>query len=273
MGYFREIPIRTKGHQGVLYLTDDLTLAKALRSEGKAVLPVRTAENRTDDFCGFSYAVEEPEQLPERYLCRMYERLKGLPWEIVRTKRCIVREMIPEDAAAFFRLYEDASVARFMKDLRDTVEAQEAYIEDYQKSMYGFYEFGVWTILEKESGEVIGKAGFSLREGFDEPELGYLIGEKWQGRGLAKEVCEAILAYGFDEPGFDRVQILTEEENTASVALAKSLGATETLPVTVGAQKLRRFVMDAPSTARTQIMGRNEDKNENDDCKNRQNLG
>ena len=36
----------------------------------------------------------------------------------------------------------------------EEARAQEAYIEDYQKSMYGFYEFGVWTILEKESGEV-----------------------------------------------------------------------------------------------------------------------
>ena len=72
--------------------------------------------------------------------------------------------------------------------------------------------------------QVIGRAGFSNREGHEDPELGFVIGVPWQKKGLATEVCTALLQYGKEELGFDRVQMLVMPENRVSLRLAEKLG-------------------------------------------------
>ena len=103
-------------------------------------------------------------------------------------------------------------------------DEEQRYIRDYIEKVYGFYGFGMWTVCLKETGEVIGRAGLSMREEFEEPELGYVIGEKWQRRGIAEEVCREILAYGRDELGFEQVRALMHPENKASKRLCGKLG-------------------------------------------------
>ena len=63
----------------------------------------------------------------------------------------------------------------------------------------------------------------SNREGYENPELGFVIGVPWQGCGYATEVCEALLQYGKRELGFERVQMLVMPENTVSLHLAEKL--------------------------------------------------
>ena len=58
----------------------------------------------------------------------------------------------------------------------------------------------------------------------DLPYLGYMIGTPWQGRGIAYEVCKAILDYGREELGFEQVALLVDKDNEASIGLADKLG-------------------------------------------------
>ena len=67
-------------------------------------------------------------------------------------------------------------------------------------------------------------AGFSYREGFEEPEIGFMIGVPWQRRGYAEEVCRAILDYGRDVLGFGTVQAFVRTGNEASMKLCEKLG-------------------------------------------------
>lgn len=176
------------------------------------------------DFSGVPYAVMDTEDLDGKYLERIWQRYRGIPWEICRTKRCLVRETIPADVESFYRIYRDESITEYMEDLFEEPERERQYIRDYIEHVYGFYGFGMWTVCLGESGEVIGRAGLSLREGFEEPELGYVIGKKWQRQGIATEVCREILNYGRDELGFERVRVLMHPENTASEGLCRKLG-------------------------------------------------
>lgn len=176
------------------------------------------------DFSGIPYAVTDIDDLDERYLERVWQRYRRLPWIICETKRCLVRETVPEDVDSFYRIYRDKSITAYMEDLFEDKEEERQYIRDYIEKVYGFYGFGMWTVCLKETGEVIGRAGLSMREGFEEPELGYVIGKKWQRQGIAAEVCREILAYGRDELGFERVRALMHPENTASKRLCCKLG-------------------------------------------------
>lgn len=224
MDYLRTIEINTPELKGVLYVTDDPSEAERLRDSGEAVLVYFHDGNRDRDFSGFTFGVEDPEQLEDEYVERVYRRLKGLPWNILETERCLIRETTPEDVEDFFRIYSDPAVTKFMEGLYPDKEQEKEYIREYIKQVYTFYEFGVWTVVEKCSGSVIGRAGFSYREGYDDPEIGFIIGVPWQRRGYGEEVCRGILEYGRTVLGFDKVQALVETENAASLNLCDKLG-------------------------------------------------
>ena len=135
-----------------------------------------------------------------------------------------MRETTQGDVESFYQIYRDKGITAYMENLYEDGERERQYIRDYIEKVYGFYGFGMWTVCLKATGEVIGRAGLSMREGFEEPELGYVIGEKWQRQGIAAEVCGKILVYGREELGFERIRVLMHPENTASERLCHKLG-------------------------------------------------
>lgn len=210
----------------VLYLTDQADFAISLAENGLPVLGLLHDRNRQESFGGVQFLVEGAEDITADYLERVYRRCVGLPWEIMETKRCILRETTEEDLDAFYRIYAEPSIIRYMEKLFEDREKERAYIAQYRENIYGFYGFGIWTILLKETGEIIGRAGLDMRAGFEEPELGFLIGVPWQGRGLAQEVCEAILFYAKAALECTQVQAMVEPENDVSFMLLDKLGFT-----------------------------------------------
>lgn len=205
-----------------LILTDSPEFAHICRRLDIAVVAVLSGEEK--DFSDISYAVTDVENLDEAYLEKVWRRYRGLPWEICETDRCFVRETMPEDMESFYEIYKEKSITAYMENLFEDREEEREYIRDYIEKVYGFYGFGMWTICLKETGEVIGRAGLSMREGFEEPELGYVIGKKWQKQGIATEVCGEILVYGKNELGFEKVRVLMHPENAASKRLCHKLG-------------------------------------------------
>lgn len=207
-----------------LYLSDHGPMVRELCRAGMPVLAYLHEENRGEDFSAAKYACEDAGELEPEYLERVYRRFKGLPWYIMETERCILRESVEEDVGAFYEIYANPAVTRYMENLYESRVSEKAYIREYIEQVYGYYEFGVWTVILKETGEIIGRAGLSVREGCELPELGYVIGVPWQGKGLVKEVCQGILDYVREEFGFDKVQALIHRDNEASIGLAKTLG-------------------------------------------------
>ena len=195
------------------------------------------------DISGVAYLIQDVGTMEASYLDRVYRRFHHLPWEIAQTKRCTLREMTMEDLPELFALYEDPEVTRYMEGVlpyEEEVAKQEAYIAN----RYPFYEYGLWMVCDKDTGEVIGRAGLEDRDLGEETvvELGYLIRPDYQGQGYAKEVCQAILDYAWEGLGFEEVNCFIEEGNLPSVALAKSLGFTYVCAYMEGNRKILRFV-------------------------------
>lgn len=142
----------------------------------------------------------------------------------METGRCLVRETMVEDVEEFYRIYAEPSITYYMEDLFPDPEDEREYVKNYIREIYGFYGYGMWTILDRESNQIIGRAGLSWREGFDVPELGFLTAVSHQRKGYAYEVCKAIVEYGENELGFQEIQALVRKENEASVCLCRKLG-------------------------------------------------
>lgn len=236
--YFKEINLC----EAVLYITDDAATAKRLKRAGEAVLIYLHEGNKDQDFSEFIFAVENPEDLDAEYVEKVWKRLKGLPWDIMETKRCLIRETTTEDVEHFYRIYSEPSITKYMEGLYPDVEEEKQYIRDYIEKVYTFFEFGVWTVVEKESGEIIGRAGISYREGYEIPELGFVIGVPWQRKGYAKEVCSAVLDYARKVFGFEKIQALVEPENGASLELCAKLGMYPIEKVTLADKEYIRLM-------------------------------
>lgn len=207
----------------LLYITDSEETYRELHRREKYVLPYRHEGNREAAFAGAMYVIEEIEEADYETVDLVYRRFAGLPWEILRTKRCIIRETTEADVDSFYNIYAEPEITRYMEDLYEDREEELAYVAEYREKVYGFYGYGMWTVLKRD-GTVIGRAGISWREGYELPELGFVIGVPWQRQGYAYEVCRAILDYAREQLGFTQVQALVMEGNEKSVALCRKLG-------------------------------------------------
>lgn len=224
----------------ILYITDSPSQLEKLKSEGSYVIPLYTAENSGLEFPHTEYAISDINELFEmsavpdiidaskarvpEYIIRIYRRLAHIPWDILETDRLSVREMTASDVDAFYEIYSDTSITEYMEGLFDNPEDERLYTRNYIRDIYGFYGYGLWTVIEKASGSIIGRAGISNRDGYTLPELGFVIGKAYQHKGYAFEVCSAILNYAEYELGFKAIQALIMPENSASIRLIRRLG-------------------------------------------------
>lgn len=220
-----------------LWFTDMADIVKVLRCLDMPVLALLHEVNRSQDLSAAWYACEEPGELDAAYLDKVYRRYRRIPWEILKTERCVIRETTPEDVETFYEIYKEPSITRYTDGLYPETEREKQYIYDYIDKVYGFYGFGIWTVIKRDSGEVIGRAGLSCREGFEEPEIGFIIGVPWQRQGYAEEICRAILDYGREELEFTQVQAFVRPENTASLGLCRKLGMEKVGEVWLSGEK------------------------------------
>lgn len=207
--------------EDTLLVCDNEEQAQVYAEEGYAVLGY--AKNG-GHFTGLPYIIEEIEDVPEEYYERVFRRLKGIPWTILETERCIVREITVEDVDRLYELYADPSVTQYMESLFPTMEQEREYTRQYIRNIYELYEFGMWVIERKEDHLLIGRAGVEQNEGMEGLELGFMLGVAYQHQGYAYEVCTAIMQYAYEELGVATLTLAARPENTASVRLIERLG-------------------------------------------------
>ena len=221
-----EIPALSKARDKdrILLITDSSRILNNLLKQGYYTIALYHEGNHSEDFSGTPYAVEDLFSMTFDSYQKAYERLAGLPWQILTTARLSLRESTVADVDDFYRVYRDPSITKYMENLFPDRDEERSYMKDYIEKIYGFYGFGMWTILHTASGQVIGRAGLSVREGYELPELGFVIDVSFQHQGYAFEICRAILQYARDELEFQEVQAFCRMENISSVHLLQKLG-------------------------------------------------
>lgn len=154
-------------------------------------------------------------------------RKAGIPVEIARTDQLLIRETIDSDISELYRIGTDQAVRKYIAPMQPTLEEEIVYTKAYVRHMYAFYDFGLWTVLEKDAygqERVIGRAGLFPSERLaGQIEMGYMIAPECQGNGYGKETAETVLRYAFNVLDLEEVHLFAEKENKASVKLAETL--------------------------------------------------
>jgi len=85
---------------------------------------------------------------------------------------------------------------------------------------------GMAILAEKPAAEIIGFAGLFPTEvlGADDFEIGFVLARRAWGRGIATEIGEAQLAFGFEQLNCGRLLGLADPRNRPSIHVLKKLG-------------------------------------------------
>lgn len=229
------LPRPEEKKEEILFLGGSTELVRMLLDRGCYVAGYSHAGNPGDRFPGAGYILQEPHLIdPDSYV-KIYQRQAGLPWTILQTRHCLVREFTPDDLDGIYALY-DSRARRFLEPPSEDRDHERAVLRAYIDRIYSLYGFGHWAVTDRETGTLIGRIGFSAltsameKEAADlgipaaDADFGFLVAAERRGTGLAEEACAAILDYGFTELGFTRVRADARRDNTASVRLLRRLG-------------------------------------------------
>lgn len=189
-------------------ISDECTALQAAYAAGGAIIGVINPEIAHQSLKPADYAVEAADDIDQTLLEQVVRRRNGLPWLIAETDRLLIREFTVLDPLPD----EKADGDEFQ------VFTSGDKLLSYIDNQYTFYGYGIWALVEKNSGLIIGKAGVEGQE------LGYHIYAPHRGNGYAKEASRTIIRYAFDRLGFDRLYLTVKEDNEPSIRLAERLG-------------------------------------------------
>ena len=146
---------------------------------------------------------------------------------VLETPRLILRHVNPDkDFEAWADCMSDKETMRGLGGGAGMSRAQAwrhmATVIGHQSIRgYGFY-----SVIEKSSGEWIGRVGPWNPEGWPEPEIGWTIHRNHWRKGYAAEAGRACINYAFNVLGWERVVHTIAMDNVASIKTAEKLGSS-----------------------------------------------
>ncbi len=173
----------------------------------------------------------DAKQLPQAYFRRVWCRHVGESVLIAETERLVIRESVEEDAKAFLEMYQDEACGIYLEippvelcgDMETDVAEYRRYIAQYKAGQYAFFEYGMWSVVEKASGRCVGRAGLEMQG--EKLCLGYAILPQYRGKGYATESCLAVLDYCKECEYAEEVFVNISEENSASKKVYEKVSA------------------------------------------------
>jgi ribosomal-protein-alanine N-acetyltransferase len=140
----------------------------------------------------------------------------------LETARLHLRPLTRDDLMAHHHLVgSDPKVTWHGKAL--TLEESQAALERRIRH-WDKHGFGMWAVVEKESGSLLGHAGLQMLEHTGEVEVAYYLGRPAWGKGIATEVGAACIRYGFETLGLRQIVAVVRPENSASQKVLSKLG-------------------------------------------------
>ena len=214
-----------------LYLADSKRLLQMLSDRGAAFCAYSHSANQGEELRPADYVLMEPQWVDRDSLVKIWQRQRHIPWTILETERCIVREFVTGDLEAIYGLYDDEA-RRFLEAPSEDPDKERKILAAYIDRVYPLCGYGHWAVLDRGTGKLIGRFGFSFPKAsapgpVPDASFGYLLHKDRRGRGIAREVCAALLEYGFSQLGFETVGADAEAANAASVKILQFFGFKE----------------------------------------------
>ncbi len=165
----------------------------------------------------------------------------------LETPRLLLRPLVSADAAPFLEIHEDPEVKQFV-----TLGAPPGGLSGAWRNiamMLGHWTlrgYGPWTLVERSSGLVLGRAGFWNPEGWPGLEIGWVVRRSHWGRGLATEAAIACLDWLWTQTPVDHVISIIQPDNHRSIRVALKIGEAFERESTLNGVPVHVYGMERP---------------------------
>lgn len=159
---------------------------------------------------------------PRTERCRLH-----LPGNVIQCDRLNLRELGLPDAEFILRLLNEPGFLTFIGDkgVRNLDDARE-YLAKGPLESYRRYGFGLYLVSQRGDGASVGICGLVKRDTLVDPDVGFAFLEEHWSKGYASEAAAAVLAYGRDTLGIERIVAITAIDNRGSIAVLEKIGMT-----------------------------------------------
>jgi len=144
---------------------------------------------------------------------------------IIETERLILREFTVNDVESVYEFNSNVELHKYTGDeiIKSKERAKEIitdiWLKDYEK-----YGYGRWAVVYKPENKVIGFAGLKYLTEINETDIGYRFLPEYWGKGLASEISNEIIKYGFNKLNLNRIIGIAMPENIGSWKVLEKIG-------------------------------------------------
>ena len=143
----------------------------------------------------------------------------------LETERLILRLPSEDDTPAYVAFYADAEASSFYGGPLGPVAAWSRMARDV--GHWHLRGYGMFSVIERESGKMVGGCGLYWPTGWPRPELTWWIPPEARRKGYAHEASRAVIDWGYDDLGWDLVETHADDHNRAAHGLIRALGGIE----------------------------------------------
>ena len=144
---------------------------------------------------------------------------------MIETARLVLRPFRMADADDVQRLAGDRAVADTTLNIPHPYEdgLAEKWISNH-RDWYERREQAIFAVTLRPAGTLLGAAGLRIDDEDQRAELGYWIGRPFWGQGYCTEAARAVLQFGFEQLGLNRIFAHHFVRNPASGRVMQKLG-------------------------------------------------
>ena len=106
--------------------------------------------------------------------------------------------------------------------------------------------YGQWAVVERATGQTIGRVGPYNPQGWPGIELGWIIRRDRWANGFGTEAARAALDWIWANVPTDRVISIIQPDNTRSIRIAEKIGERLESTTTLNALEMLVYVADRP---------------------------
>lgn len=164
----------------------------------------------------------------------------------IGTARLWLRPPQLSDFDGFAQMLGNEEAARHIGGQAPRAAAWRRFLQ--QPGAWAVQGFGMFSVLDKATGEWLGQAGPWRPEGWPGNEIGWAFRREAWGQGFATEAATAAIDWAFEHLGWTSIIHCIAPENAASQRLAQRLGSA----------RLRQATLPPPFEALvTDVWGQN----------------
>jgi ribosomal-protein-alanine N-acetyltransferase len=146
---------------------------------------------------------------------------------IIETERTYINQIKQIDLEALYSICGNAELMKYVGDGKPLSKEQTQKWIEVSILNYKLKGFGMYGVFSKDNDTLIGYCGLILSSDINDYELIYALDKQYWGKGLATEIANAVVKYGFEKLKLKTIFASIDPANKVSEKILLKIGFLE----------------------------------------------